>query len=80
MCKTCPRNGLCDDNGKLSCNTGFIRQAKSDECVENQVIRNQSLKILRNFERQLQEQLGAYQCGKETAQGIAGQVFMDQLT
>ena len=80
MCKTCPLNGHCDDNGKLTCNTGFIREGKTDECVENQIIRNQSLKILKNFERQLQEQLGEYQCGKETAQGIAGQVFMDQLT
>ena len=79
MCKTCPQNGHCDEDGKLTCNTGFVREAKTDSCVENQRIRNQSLKILENFERQLKEQLGKYQCGKDEAFSVAGQDFMDYL-
>ena len=61
QCVTCPYRGSCDADGKMVCDTGFRREG--NDCVENEVLRQQGEKILYNFEKYLKQLLGRYQCG-----------------
>ena len=36
-CTACPNNGHCDDNGKLKCAAGYLRE--QDICTENLLVR-----------------------------------------
>jgi len=62
QCLTCPVHGSCDDEGHLSCNTGYIRN--ENRCIENEQLKVQAIHILNNFQEKLRDLHGAYACGE----------------
>lgn len=61
-CISCPSNGICDSEGRLTCNDGFIQQTQL--CVENKQILLSAKDALYNLDQHLQELHGKYICGE----------------
>jgi len=61
-CISCPSNGICDSDGHLECNEGYIRQ--NILCEENQQILVSAKEALYNLDRHLQELHGKHICGE----------------
>ena len=43
-CLSCPLYGLCDDQGKLVCEAGYLRD--SERCIEDELVNKNALKTL----------------------------------
>ena len=79
QCISCPvRHATCTHEGQLVCDAGFVEE--DHQCVENQVVREHAMAILRNFETTLREQRGSYECGEDTPPTIQGRQFRAMLT
>lgn len=50
-CLTCPENGICTEDGKLTCQLGFIK--KRDICIPNTIVINHAINDLKALRKTL---------------------------
>lgn len=50
-CLTCPENGSCAEDGKLTCKLGFIK--KRDTCIPNAIVINNAISDLKALRKTL---------------------------
>jgi len=62
MCKPCPPNGLCTQEGRLICNPGYMREG--DLCVVASEVKRRGRDMLEQSIAVLQSRLGEVWCGE----------------